>query len=159
MIFTNFLSNGGKAVKFKKERSFGTVNNAQLVLANYYSALGSEKIDKVIETVHDEAKFIILKKEPSEKIPLYGTYEGKEGVKKYLSILSEAYQIDMFVINKIIGDQDTAFAWGSFRIKVRVTGKTFESDWAVVCEVEKEKIKLFQFFEDTAALEEAFDLT
>jgi len=135
------------------------VNNAQLVLANYYNALGSKQIDRVIKLVHDEAKFIILKKEPSEKIPLYGTYEGKEGVKKYLNILAEAYQIDMFVINKIIGDQDTAFAWGSFRIKVRVTGKTFESDWAVVCEIEKEKIKLFQFFEDTAALEEAFDLT
>ncbi len=130
-----------------------------MVLANYYNALGSKQIDRVIEIVHDEAKFIILKKEPSDEIPLYGIYEGKEGVEKYLNILAEVYQIEVFVINKIIGDQDTAFAWGSFRIKVQVTGKAFESDWAAVCEIEEEKIKLFQFFEDTAALEEAFDLT
>lgn len=35
-------------------------------------------------------------------------------------------------------------------------GKTFESDWAVICEVEQEKIKFFQLFEDTAGLEKAY---
>lgn len=32
---------------------------------------------------------------------------------------------------------------GNFRIKVNVTGKVFESDWAIICEVEQEKIKFF----------------
>jgi hypothetical protein len=38
------------------------VENAksQQVLTSYFQALGSKHIDKVIELVHDEAKFIIL---------------------------------------------------------------------------------------------------
>ncbi len=134
------------------------MQNAQQILMNYYHALGSNQTDKVIEMVHDEAKFIILNKEPSDTIPLYGTYLGKEGVTEYLKILAEAEQIEKFSIYKLLGDQDTAFAWGYFRIKVQVTGKVFESDWAAVCEINQEKIKFFQFFEDTAALEDAFDV-
>lgn len=38
------------------------MQSAQQVLTNYFQALGSKQIDKVIELVHDEAKFIILKK-------------------------------------------------------------------------------------------------
>ncbi|MFW9331784.1 nuclear transport factor 2 family protein [Paenibacillus polymyxa] len=134
------------------------MQSAQQVLTNYFQALGSKQIDKVIELVHDEAKFIILKKEPSNRIPLYGTFHGKEGVRNYLNLLEEAEQIESFVLHKLIGNQEAACAWGNFRIKVNVTGKVFESDWAIVCEVEQEKIRFFQIFEDTAALEEAFDL-
>jgi len=134
------------------------MQSAQHILTCYFQALGSKQIDKVIELVHDEAKFIILKKEHSDKIPLYGTFYGKEGVRKYLSLLEETEQIERFVLHKLIGNQEAACAWGNFRIKVKVTGKVFESDWAMICEVEQEKIKLFQVFEDTAALEEAFDL-
>lgn len=134
------------------------MQSAEQVLASYFQALGNKQIDRVIELVHDEANFIILKKESSEKIPLYGTFHGKEGVRKYLNLLAEAEQIERFVLHKLIGNQDAACAWGNFRIKVNVTGKVFESDWAIICEVEQERIRFFQIFEDTAALEEAFDL-
>ncbi|MGF7036500.1 ketosteroid isomerase-like protein [Paenibacillus mucilaginosus] len=131
--------------------------SAQQVLTSYFQALGSKQIDKVIELIHDEAKFIILKKEPSDKIPLYGTFYGKEGVRKYLNLLEETEQIERFTLHKLIGNQEAACAWGNFRIKVNITGKAFDSDWAMVCEVEQGKIRFFQIFEDTAALEEAFD--
>lgn len=134
------------------------MQSAQQVLTSYFQALGSQQIDKVIELVHEEADFIILKKETSKEIPLYGTFHGKEGVRKYLKILAETEQIERFVLNKLIGNQEAACAWGNFRIKVNVTGKVFESDWAIICEIEQEKIKFFQIFEDTAALEKAFDL-
>ncbi|MCZ8518209.1 MULTISPECIES: nuclear transport factor 2 family protein [Paenibacillus] len=135
------------------------MQSAQQVLTSYFQALGSKQIDKVIELVHDEANFVILKKETSDKIPLYGTYHGKEGVRTYLKLLEESEQIERFVLHKLIGNQEAACAWGNFRIKVHITGKVFESDWAIICEVEQEKIKFFQIFEDTAALEEAFDVS
>jgi ketosteroid isomerase-like protein len=134
------------------------MQSAQQVLTSYFQALGRKEIDNVIELVHDKAKFIILKKETSEKIPLYGTFYGKDGVKNYLKLLEESEQIEQFVLHKLIGIQEAACAWGNFRIKVNVTGKVFESDWAIICEVEQEKIRFLQIFEDTAALEEAFDL-
>ncbi|MFC4104275.1 nuclear transport factor 2 family protein [Paenibacillus xanthanilyticus] len=130
--------------------------SAQQVLTSYFQALGSKQMDKVVDLIHEEAKFIILKQEPSDKIPLYGTYYGKEGVRTYLNRLAETEQIERFTLYKLIGNQEAACAWGNFRIKVNVTGKVFDSDWAMVCEVEQGKIRFFQIFEDTAALEEAF---
>ncbi|WP_231887555.1 nuclear transport factor 2 family protein [Paenibacillus jamilae] len=66
------------------------MQSAQQVLTSYFQALGSKQIDKVIELVHDEAKFIILKKESSNKIPLYGTFHGKEGVRNYLTFTNSS---------------------------------------------------------------------
>ncbi len=41
---------------------------------------------------------------------------------------------------------------------VKVTGKAFNSDWALIGKVSNEKIVLYHFYENTLALQEATSL-
>ncbi|OXM85672.1 nuclear transport factor 2 family protein [Paenibacillus rigui] len=124
------------------------------VLQQYFQSLAD--IDKALDYVHQDAKFIAAFEKEADRHYFYGTYYGIEGVRTLLSKFQKDLDTQEFVIHKILADETTALAWGSFKHRIRPTGKIFESYWAVVCEVEDGKIKYFRGFEDTGALEASF---
>lgn len=124
------------------------------VLLQYFHHLVD--IDKALGYVHHNAKFIAAFEKETDRHYFYGTYDGIEGVRTLLSKFRKDLDTQEFEIRKILADETTALAWGRFKHRIRPTGKMFESYWAVVCEVEDDKIKYFRGFEDTGALEAAF---
>ncbi|SHF38293.1 Ketosteroid isomerase-related protein [Seinonella peptonophila] len=130
------------------------MKKAEQILTQYIQSMSNP--EKALSYVHEDAKFIAAKEHPSTKHHFYGTYRGPEGVRNLLSKFQKDLDTQEFTIHKIIGDELTAFAWGKFIHRIRTTNKLFESYWAVVVEVEDDKIKFFQGFEDTAGLEESF---
>ncbi|QRG70366.1 nuclear transport factor 2 family protein [Brevibacillus choshinensis] len=124
------------------------------VLLQYFQNL--KDMDKALNYVHRDAKFIAAYDKETDRHHFYGTYEGIEGVRAMLSKFQNDLDTQEFEIHKILGDEITAFAWGRFQHRIRSTDNIFESYWAVVCEVEDGKIKYFRGFEDTGALEASF---
>ncbi|MXQ53457.1 hypothetical protein GSM42_06890 [Shimazuella sp. KC615] len=122
------------------------------VLQSYFESLHDPEL--ALKYVHEDAKFTAAKEFGNHHF--YGLYCGIEEVRSLLAKFQKDLDTQDFRIYKIIGDETTAFAWGKFIHRVRTTNKLFESPWAVVVEIEDNKIKLFQGFEDTAGLEESF---
>lgn len=124
------------------------------VLTQYIKSMKDK--EAALEYVHSEAEFIAGFEKSSNRHHFYGTYLGVEGVRKLLSKFENDLDTQEFEIIKIFGDDVSAFAWGRFKHLIRPTNKIFESYWAVICEIEGEKIKYFRGFEDTGGLEVAF---
>ena len=73
-----------------------------------------------------------------------------------LTTASEMLETEAFDFWKwAIADQ-FIFAHGYMRHRVRKTGRVFNSEWALVCEVKGELITSYKMLEDTAALQDAF---
>lgn len=125
------------------------------VLLQYFHSLG--EMDKALGYIHRDAKFIAAFEKESDRHHFYGTYDGIEGVRTLLTKFQQDLDTQEFEIHNILADDTKAFAWGRFKHRIRPTGNLFESCWAVVCEVEDGKIKYFRGFEDTGALEAAFN--
>lgn len=89
---------------------------------------------------HPEAEFIAVRRAAEARLPLYGTFRGRAGAVAFLQDLADAFQTEYFERDGLLGDAHTAFAWGRFRHRVRVTGNLFASDWALLCRVRGEQI-------------------
>jgi uncharacterized protein len=124
------------------------------VLQKYFQSLHDPEL--ALQYVHEQAKFIAAKEHSSDKHHFYGTYLGRNGVRTLLGKFQKDLDTQAFIINKMLGDDTTVFAWGKFEHRIRTTNRLFVSYWAVVAEVEDDKIKFFQGFEDTAGLEDSF---
>ncbi|WP_028776573.1 nuclear transport factor 2 family protein [Shimazuella kribbensis] len=130
------------------------MKKAEQVLKNYLEHLYDPEL--ALQFVHEDAKFIAAKENASDKHHFYGTYHGVAGVRNLLSKFQKDLDTQVFTVHKMLGDETTAFAWGKFEHRIRPTNRLFASYWAVVVEIEDNKIKFFQGFEDTAGLEESF---
>lgn len=124
----------------------------------FFAALGRHDHAAALALVHPEAEFVAVKREAQARLPLYGTFRGRAGANDFLQGLADAFQTVHFERYALLGDEHTAFAWGTFRHVVRATRNSFASDWAVVCQVRDNLIRFYQFFEDTEALETSFSL-
>lgn len=130
------------------------MNNKDRLVEFFKSAKTDEQ--RMLSFVADNAKYIAIKEEPNEKCFLYGTYVGHEGFKQLFTNLTEAFETQKFEFLGIIGENDTVMAYGYFEHIVKSTGKLFCSHWSLVATFQNGKIIVCRFFEDTAALEEAF---
>jgi 4-carboxymuconolactone decarboxylase len=160
-VYSGFPSaiNGALAAKeafaeYDKEHVIAKTSNKERLLEFFKSA----KIDeaKMLSFVDKNAQYVAIKEKPSDKCFLYGTYEGHEGFKRLFANLKEAFETQKFEFQGIIEDGDKVMAHGYFEHKVRSTGKLFCSHWSLVAQFREGKIVHCRFFEDTAALEEAF---
>lgn len=132
---------------------------AKDVVQHFFAALRSSGPDAALEFVGDDAVFIAVLGDDFRKyLPMYGKYIGKKGARDFLHSLSESFDTQEFITQKVISEDNSVALWGKFHHIVRSTGRDFHSDWALVCEVKDGKIEHYQFYEDTAALEAAFHL-
>ncbi|MCA1955713.1 nuclear transport factor 2 family protein [Zymomonas sp.] len=92
---------------------------------------------------------------PSD-VPIYGQYNGHEGVIKFLSILSELFDTEDFKCLEWLDSKNYVFGYGYMQHRVKKTGKLFKSEWALVCKIENNLIISYKIFEDTAALQSAY---
>lgn len=119
----------------------------------FFSKVGARDLPGALSVIDDATVF-----EPQgpANLPIYGRFVGKAGVERLLGTLGEQFETEQFEIRKWAESGDYAFAYGYMQHRVRKTGKTFKSEFAVVAQIEGGVIRHYRIFEDTAAAEHAF---
>ncbi len=88
--------------------------------------------------------------------PLAGIYEGRNRVGEFFKLLSDLTEISTFEPREFIAQGDKVVALGRETGRVKSTGRTFQSDWAMAFTLRNGKIVKFQEYTDTANLDAAF---
>ncbi len=119
----------------------------------FFVCIANKDITGALELVHENAVF---EAQGPETVPIYGRFEGRDGVQRFLSILSEIFETEAFEFYKWGETDNFVFAFGYMQHHVRKTGKTFKCEWALVCQIKDNHISSYKMFEDTAALQSAY---
>ena len=121
-----------------------------------FEAFTSRDASKLSEVIAPDCKLVAVLPDDQPHLHLYGTFIGPDGAKSFLENLSDAYDTQSFELIDIFGDDTRSCAYGKFAHKIKPTGRLFESDWSAIIRTENGKMVFYQFYEDTAALEQAF---
>lgn len=119
----------------------------------FFLAIAQGNLAKALDTVNDD---VVFEAQGPKSVPIYGRFEGKKGVEKFVNTLSDLFNTEAFEIRKWAFSEDFVFAYGYMQHRVSKTNKLFKSEWSLVCQIENERISSYKMFEDTAALEAAY---
>jgi ketosteroid isomerase-like protein len=122
---------------------------------DFFTAFGKGDFQGILNTINDHCTIIAVRAGERSGKQLYGTYQGKEGVKEFLSNLSATFDTKAFSVEHIVGDSNIVFANGKFTHQLKTTGKLFSSDWTLMCVVKEGKILEYHFLEDSAMFVQA----
>lgn len=120
---------------------------------HFFSCVANRDLIGALEFVAENAVF---EAQGTETVPVYGRFEDKDSVKRFLTILSEMFETEAFEFRKWAIADDFVFAHGYMQHRLRKTGHVFKSEWALVCQVEGGSIISYKIFEDTWALQNAY---
>lgn len=120
---------------------------------NFFSCIGNGDTTAALEFV---AENTVFEAQGPNTVPIYGVFEGREGVKNFLAIISELFDTEAFEFRKWAEADNYVFAHGYMQHRVKRTDRVFKCEWALVCQVENGLITSYKMFEDTAALQSAY---
>jgi ketosteroid isomerase-like protein len=118
----------------------------------FFSLIGSGDAKAALELVGEDAVF---EAQGPSSVPIYGVFEGRERVEHFLTVLSELFDTEAFEFKKWAEVDNYVFSHGYMRHRVKKTGRVFQCEWALVCQVQNGLITSYKMFEDTAALQTA----
>jgi hypothetical protein len=93
---------------------------------------------------------------PVEIVPYGGKHHGKQGVKTFLETLGRTTEILRFEPSEFLASGETVVVLGFYHGKARHTGRTAQSDVALVFRLSGGKITSFKKFADTHAVVESW---
>lgn len=125
------------------------------VVQDFFTAFGNGDFNGVINSFHDSCKIISIRDSERTGNEVYGTYNGKDGARTFLTNLGSVFDTKVFTVDHIVGDGNIAFANGTFTHIVKSTGKPFSSDWALMCVIQDDRILEYHFYEDSEIFAEA----
>jgi uncharacterized protein len=123
------------------------------IIDRFFAALGSGNEEGALELVTPDATF---EAQGPPSVPIYGRFEGHEGVRRFIATLRELFDTERFDVRRSTQGDGLAFAYGYMQHRVRKTGRVFRSEWALYCEVREGRIHTYKMFEDTAGLAAAY---
>lgn len=145
-------TSNNKTVKSKKME---TVKLSKEVVQGFFNAFGNGNFNGIINSFHDSCTIIAVRETDRNETQIYGTYKGTDGAKAFISNLGNAFDTKAFSVDNVIGEGNIAFANGKFTHVVKASGKTFSSDWALMCVIKDDKIFEYHFYEDSDKFSEA----
>jgi uncharacterized protein len=124
------------------------------VVQETYAAFGRGDIPTLLSLLSDEVEWNY----PGlSLIPFAGTHRGHEGVALFLSLVVETLEFEQFEPREFVAQDDTVVVLDYERSLVKVTGRTFEQEWAHVYTLREGKIAKVRLFENTGVLVIAFE--
>lgn len=124
------------------------------IIRSFFARFGD--LEQAKKLVDPAAQLIGVRARLYPELPLYGTFVGHDGLERFIGGLRRAFDTRMFVIDAAIENDDIGFASGRFEHRVRQTGALLRGHWTVMCRFKDGTITHYRFYEDTAALEEAW---
>jgi uncharacterized protein len=135
----------------QQTQSKDTVPSRELV-QRFFAAFGQGDVKAISNLFHPNAEVVAVRRGARTQGKVHGEYRGKAGVTEFIGNIVSAFDTKAFAVEHVVGEGLVAFANGSFSHRVRATDRLFNSDWALMCQIEADKIRLFHFYEDSAAL-------
>lgn len=123
------------------------------VVATFFARASEGDVDGALECVQEN---VVFEAQGPDTVPIYGTFHGHDGVKRFLATLSEMFDTEAFEFRKWAVADNFVFAYGYMQHRVKKTGRVFKSEWALVCQLVDGRISSYKMFEDTAALAAAY---
>src|SRR5258708_285321 len=126
--------------------------NLQLV-KDLYSAFQRGDIQAILDATDPN---IVWTDHGPASVPIFGARQGQAGVTRFFSLLSELTDVEEFEPKEYIAQGDRVVALGQYRFRVKATGKSYDTDWAMAFIIRDGKMVQFDEFMDSAAVVEAF---
>ena len=131
------------------------MDNLQVVEA-IYKGFETGDMDAILNSMSED--IVWLHPGKPEEIPFAGRFDGKAGVQRFFE--SAFAQIDVVEqkIHSIEASGDKVIVIGYERMRVKDTGKEYQSNWIHMYTLADGEVIAFEEFIDTAALVAAFAL-
>ena len=117
------------------------------VVQEMLTAFGKGDMEALKQTLSENTVWVY---HGTEGIPYNGTYEGKEGVLKFITNIMTNVDILDFQVSKLLADQNTVVVLGSEKQKIKSNGEVLEQKWVQVYTVENDLITRLEEFANTA---------
>ena len=127
------------------------MDNIQIV-QDVYKNFGERNVPAVL--AHFDKNVIWLRPDAPE-IPFCGTYNGHEGMIKFLTLVSQTIRMDSFVPSEFLGHGDTVVVIGEDSAHVISTGKSNSTHWIQVFVLKDKKIVQGRAYIDTLQIAKA----
>ena len=125
------------------------------IVQDAYAAFGRGDVAAILATLDDNVIWKAVYG-AGPQVPTSGERRGKAAVGDFFKLLGESLQFERFEPRKFVAQGDTVAVLGSYAARAS-TGRRIESDWVMIFEVRDGKIRSFQEFTDSAALNAAFE--
>ena len=93
---------------------------------------------------------------PSDEIPWAGSFRGHDGVNRFFAAIVGSVDFEGFEARRFLTQDDSVVVLGWEKLRVKRTGRTFETHWTHAYTLSNGKITTFREYTDTAAAEAAF---
>ncbi len=124
------------------------------IVQQTYAAVGRGDISAVLDLLTDDVEWTL---QGPATIPFAGTRHGREGITDFFTLVAQSLEFELFEPYEVVAQGDTVVAIGKERSRSTASGRTVVQEWAHVYTLRDGKIARFRAFEDTAALEAAFN--
>jgi len=128
------------------------MDNIQIV-QDVYKNFGERNVPGVL--AHFDKNVVWMRPDAPE-IPFCGTYNGHEGMIKFLTLVSQTIKMTSFVPSQFLGNGDTVVVMGEDSANVVSTGKSYTTHWIQVFVLKDKKIVRGRAYIDTLQIAKAF---
>jgi len=87
---------------------------------------------------------------PGGAVPFGGVYRGRQAVGQFFEALGAAVDEEAFEVREILAEGSVVIATGHYRHRVKRTGQSYSTDWAMVWRFKGEKVRRFEIYKDSA---------
>jgi ketosteroid isomerase-like protein len=120
-----------------------------------YTAFGQGDMQGIMDVLAEDVDWLFVGR--PEDVPFAGPRHGHEQMKEFFGIVGETVgEIYEFGPREVMSFDDKVLVLGHERVRVRATGRVFETDWAHLFTMHDGKIVRLREFYDTATMAEAF---
>ena len=117
------------------------------VVQEMLTAFGKGDLEALKQTLSEDTVWVYY---GVDGIPYNGTYEGKDGVIRFITNIVSNVDILDFQVSKIVADQNTVIVLGSEKQKIKSNNEVLEQKWVQVYTVENNLITRLDEFANTA---------
>lgn len=128
------------------------MDNVQIV-QQVYKYFGEKNVPGILS--HFD-KDVIWERPGAPDIPFSGTFNGHDGLIKFLTLVSQSVKISEFSPKKFLSDQDMVAVIGEDEAEVVSTGKKYKTHWLQAFTLKDGKIIHGRVYIDTLQIARAF---
>lgn len=124
-------------------------NSARTVVENMFAVFSSGDVEKFVATVSKDTLWVY---HGTQIIPK-GTFEGKEGVRKFFNNILENTEILAFEPQQYIVEENTVVVLGQEHQKVKRSGRELKQKWVQIYTVKDDLITRMEEFATSEEVE------
>lgn len=124
------------------------------VVQDLYSAFGRGDMAAILGLLDENVDWHFVAR--PEDIPFAGWRHGHQAMVAFFRTVAETCDVLEFGPHEVMSFDDKVLSLGHERVRVKTTGRLFESDWAHLFTVREGKVVRLREYYDTAAIAAAF---